>query len=195
MARRAAPWRLTPPPRKWQTLGMQTAIACLTPSEIEAALPGLAALLADCVEGGAAVNFVWPFDAEQALAYWRRQLPGLLAGRAKLFVARDAGGGILGCVMLDADTPPNQPHRAEIKKLLVLRRARRLGLARALMLAAEDAARRLGRTLLILDTRDGDNGQKLYEAIGYVLFGRVPGYSLPVHGGEAETCAFYYKQL
>jgi len=180
---------------------MQTAsITCLEPSGIEAALPGLAELLADCVEGGAAVNFVWPFDAGQALAYWRRQLPGLLAGKAKLFVARPAAGesgagGILGCVMLDTDTPPNQPHRAEIKKLLVLRRARRLGLARALMLAAEAEARRLGRSLLILDTRDGDNGQKLYEAIGYVLFGRVPGYSLPVHGGEAETCAFYYKQL
>lgn len=158
------------------------------------AIDELAEVLRDCVEGGAAVNFMHPFPLDAARAFWSRAIAGIAADEAVLLVAR-RDGCLSGTVMLGLDTPPNQPHRADVKKLLVHRRARRQGLARALMLAAEAEARRLGRILLTLDTRHGDSAEQLYRSLGFQLVGIVPRYSLPPEGGAAEDCAFYYKEL
>lgn len=154
----------------------------------------LADILSDCVEGGAAVNFMHPFSPAAARAFWTRAIASVAADEAVLLAARH-DGRLSGTVMLGLDTPPNQPHRAEIKKLLVHRRARRHGLARQLMLAAEAEARRLGRVLLTLDTRHGDRAEQLYLSLGYTLIGVVPRYSLPPEGGVADDCAFFYKEL
>jgi ribosomal protein S18 acetylase RimI-like enzyme len=169
-------------------------IALLDASGAEAALDDLAAVLHDCVLHGASVNFVQPFPIDAARAWWQRQLPDLYAGRALLFVARRAGA-VVGTVMLGLDTPPNQPHRADIKKLLVHSRARRQGLARALMQAAEAEARRRGLTLLTLDTEHGSSAEPLYHSLGYILLGIIPGYALSSDGAAAQPCAFFYKAL
>lgn len=154
----------------------------------------LADILSDCVAGGAAVNFMHPFSPAEARAFWIRAIASVAAGKAVLLAARH-DGRLSGTVMLGLDTPPNQPHRADVKKLLVHRRARRQGLARQLMLAAEAEARRLGRVLLTLDTRHGDRAEQLYLSLGYKLIGIVPRYSLPPEGGVADDCAFFYKEL
>lgn len=157
------------------------------------ALDELAQVLWDCVDGGASVNFVKPYGMDEARAFWRKVIPGLAAGGALLLAARQEGK-IAGTVMLGLDTPPNQPHRADVKKLLVHRGARRQGLARALMLAAEAEARRLGRFLLTLDTQHGGAAERLYRALGYVELGILPDYSLSTEG-QLEACAFFYKDL
>lgn len=166
----------------------------LSAAQATAAIEELAEILRDCVEGGAAVNFMHPFPQEAARAFWIRAIAGIAASEAVLLAARH-DGRLSGTVMLGLDTPPNQPHRADVKKLLVHRRARRHGLARALMLAAETEARHLGRILLTLDTRHGDRAERLYVSLGYRLVGIVPRYSLPPEGGIADDCAFYYKEL
>ena len=112
-----------------------------------------------------------------------------------VFVARDKDGSIAGTVMLGMETPPNQKHRADVKKLLVHSRARRRGLARALMQAAETEARRRGLTLLTLDTEHGSAAEPLYHALGYTLLGILPGYALAADGAALQPCAFFYKPL
>jgi ribosomal protein S18 acetylase RimI-like enzyme len=169
-------------------------ISILDAAATEAELDALATVLHDCVEHGAAVNFVWPFPLDGARAFWRRQLPALQDGTAVLIVAR-RGDAIVGTVMLGLDTPPNQPHRADVKKLLVHSAARRQGLARALMQAAEAEARRRGLTLLTLDTRHGDSAEPLYHSLGYTLLGIIPGYSLSTDQTTADPCTFFYKTL
>lgn len=166
----------------------------LTAEHATGMIGDLAEILCDCVASGAAVNFMHPFPPEAARAFWTRAIAGVASGDAILLAARH-DGRLSGTVMLGLDTPPNQPHRAEVKKLLVHRRARRNGLARQLMLAAEAEARRIGRTLLTLDTRHGDGAEQLYLSLGYILVGIVPRYSLPPAGGSGEDCAFFYKEL
>lgn len=166
----------------------------LSAAQATQAIDELAEILRDCVEGGGAVNFMHPFSLDAARSFWSRAIPGIGTDATVLLVARH-DGRLSGTVMLGLDTPPNQPHRADVKKLLVHRRARRHGLARALMLAAEAEARRLDRILLTLDTRHGDKAEQLYLSLGYRLVGIVPRYSLPPEGGIADDCAFYYKEL
>jgi GNAT superfamily N-acetyltransferase len=166
----------------------------LSAAQATTAIDELAEILRDCVDDGAAVNFMHPFSQEAARAFWSRAIAGLAADHALLLVARH-DGRLSGTVMLGLDTPPNQPHRADVKKLLVHGRARRHGLARKLILAAEAEALSLGRTLLTLDTRHGDKAEQLYLSLGYRLIGIVPRYSLPPWGGLADDCAFYYKEL
>jgi GNAT superfamily N-acetyltransferase len=175
------------------TPGMTPMIRKLDAAAAKAEIAALAEVLKDCVDDGAAVNFLTPFSEAQARAFWERAIAEIAAGKAVLLVA-DHDGRLAGTVMLGLDTPPNQPHRADVKKMLVHRRARRRGLARALLLAIEAEARGLGRTLLTLDTRQGDNAEPLYQGMGYVLVGVVPGYSLASAGG-LDAAAFYYKQL
>lgn len=169
-------------------------IAILDAAAAETELDALAEILHDCVLHGASVNFVQPFPMAAARQYWQRQLPDLRDGRTLLFVAR-RDGMVAGTVMLGLDTPPNQPHRADIKKLLVHSRARRRGLARALMLAAEAEARRRNLTLLTLDTEHGSSAEPLYHGLGYTLLGIMPGYALAADGTTTQPCAFFYKTL
>ncbi len=170
-------------------------IAILNAAAAEAELDALAEILHDSVQHGASVNFLQPFAMEQARAFWQRQLPALHDDSAVLFVARNKDGNIVGTVMLGMDTPPNQKHRADVKKLLVHSRARRQGLGRRLMQAAESEARQRGLTLLTLDTEHGSAAEPLYHALGYTLLGILPGYALAADGKALQPCAFFYKSL
>jgi GNAT superfamily N-acetyltransferase len=152
----------------------------------------LAAVLIDCVEGGASVSFMHPLSLPRALAFWQRVASDVDGGARILLVAEDAGG-IVGTVQLVLDQPENQPHRADISKMLVHRRARRLGVGAALMRAAEDAARGAGKSLLVLDTASGD-AERLYRRLGWTLAGTVPDYALWPQGGLCDT-SFYYRKL
>jgi GNAT superfamily N-acetyltransferase len=153
-------------------------------------LEELAHVLMDCVEGGASVSFMNPLTYERAAAFWRRVAADVEAGRRVLLIAED-DQGICGTVQLLLDLPENQPHRAELVKMLVHRRARRLGLGAALMRAAESTARECGRTLLVLDTVTGDDGERLYARLGWVRVGEIPRYALMPNGVPCSTTVFY----
>ena len=149
----------------------------------------LATVLIDCVEGGASVSFMYPLSRERAVALWRRVAQGVAAGERVLIVAEDARG-LCGTVQLVLDQPENQPHRAELSKMLVHRRARRRGLGAALMRAAEAAARDCGKTLLVLDTAN-DEAERLYERLGWTRVGMIPDYALLPQGGLCGTTVYY----
>lgn len=151
-------------------------------------------LLHDCVHAGAAVSFILPFSREEAAAFWRNKvLPAVQDGTCRVVVAR-RDGKIVGSVQVDLATPPNQPHRGEIKKLLVHPSARRAGIARALMLAIEEQARGAHRTLLTLDTASAA-AEHLYASLGYVRVGVIPRFSLRPDAFELEGTTVMYKEL
>lgn len=158
----------------------------------DAQVGALARVLIDCVEGGASVSFMHPLSLNAALAFWRRVADDVQRGARALVVAEDAGG-IIGTVQVVLEQPENQPHRADISKMLVHRRARRLGVGAALLRASEDAAREAGKSLLVLDTADSTAG-RLYTRLGWILVGVVPDYALLPHGGLCAT-GFYYRKL
>lgn len=159
-------------------------------SESEAA--GLAELLIDCVDGGASVSFMQPLSMAKALAFWHGVGEGVARGERILVVAEDASG-IVGTVQLVLEQPENQPHRADLSKMLVRRSARRRGLGEALMRAAEDAARECGKSLLVLDTASTD-AERLYARLGWHRCGTVPGFALLPRGGLCAT-TFFYREL
>lgn len=170
-------------------------VESLTPGQAEREIPALAALLHDCVHAGASVNFIMPFRLDEAEAFWRgKVLPPLRAGPRVLLVVRE-GRGIAGTVQLSTDTPPNQPHRAEVTKLLVHPDFRRRGIARALMAELERRARTLGRDLITLDTRTGDMAEPLYTSLGYVTAGTIPGYCLDPSANRLDATTIMYKRL
>jgi len=152
-------------------------------------LQSLAGLLIDCVEGGASVSFMHPLPLERALAFWRGVADSAARGERALLVAEDAAG-IVGTVQVLLDQPENQPHRADVAKMLVHRRARRQGLGEALMQGAEQLARECGKTLLVLDTASDDAG-RLYTRLGWQRCGVIPGYALLPQGGLCDTTYFY----
>ena len=156
----------------------------------DAQIDGLADVLIDCVESGASVSFMHPLTRERAVAFWRRVADGVAAGERALLVAEDASG-VCGTVGLVLDQPENQPHRADLAKMLVRRRARRRGLGAALMRAAEATARECGRTLLVLDAVTGGDAARLYERLGWVKVGDIPGYALMPLGDVCSTTVFY----
>jgi GNAT superfamily N-acetyltransferase len=156
----------------------------------EAQISQLAEVLVDCVEGGASVSFMWPLTRERAVAFWRGVAQGVAAGERALLVADDARG-ICGTVQLVLGQPENQPHRADLAKMLVHRRARRQGLGAALVGAAESTARECGKTLLVLDAVTGGDGARLYERLGWVRVGEIPGYALMPQGGLCSTTVYY----
>jgi GNAT superfamily N-acetyltransferase len=158
----------------------------------DAQIEQLAHVLIDCVEGGASVSFMHPLTRERAVAFWRRVAQGVAAGERVLVVAEDAQG-VCGTVQLMLDQPENQPHRAELMKMLVHRRARRSGLGAALMHAAEAAARDCGKTLLVLDTANPE-AERLYERMGWVRVGVIPDFALLPFGGLCQT-TFFYRTL
>jgi GNAT superfamily N-acetyltransferase len=156
----------------------------------DVSLNGLCEVLTDCVEGGASVSFMLPFARERAEAFWRRVALDVNAGARALLVAED-DRGICGTVQLVLDLPENQPHRADLAKMLVHRRARRRGLGAALMRAAESTARDCGRTLLVLDTVTGGDAERLYEELGWSRVGVIPRYALMPNGAPCDTTVFY----
>jgi GNAT superfamily N-acetyltransferase len=154
---------------------------------------GLAAVLVDCVEGGASVSFMHPLGHDRAAAFWAETLASAQRGERVVLVAEDGGGDVVGTVQVICTAPENQPHRGEVAKLLVHRRARRRGVAEALMRAADAAAVDAGKTLLVLDTASGD-AERLYGRLGWQRVGVIPGYALGPSGGLVDTAVFY-KQL
>ncbi|QEH37592.1 Acetyltransferase [Aquisphaera giovannonii] len=162
--------------------------------EVEAShVDGLADLLIDCVEGGASVSFMQPLTRERAAAFWRRVATAVSTGERILLVAEDSAG-ICGTVQVILDMPENQPHRAEVAKMLVHRRSSRQGLGAVLMRAAEEEAREANRTLLVLDAVTGGDGARLYERLGWLLVGDIPGFALMPDGRPCST-TYYYRDL
>ena len=153
---------------------------------------GLADLLVDSVDDGASVGFMYPLAREKAVAFWRRVAAGVAAGDRALLIAED-GTGIVGTVHLLLALPENQPHRADVTKMLVHPRARRRGIGAALMEAAEEMARDCGRTLLVLDTVTGSDADRLYSRLGWVRVGEIPDFALLARGGLWGTMVFYKK--
>lgn len=153
----------------------------------------LADLLIDSVEGGASLSFMHPLAKEKAVAFWGRVAQGVASGERALLVAEDALG-VCGTVQLVLEQPENQPHRADLCKMLVHRRARRRGLGESLMREAERTARECGKTLLVLDAITDGDAARLYERLGWVRVGDIPGYALKPHGGLCST-TYYYRNL
>jgi GNAT superfamily N-acetyltransferase len=168
-------------------------IISLSAPVAQPALEQLADVLVDCVEGGASVSFMSPFSRDSALGFFRKVASSVAAGDTLLLAAR-LDGTIVGTVQLGLDTPPNQPHRADIKKMLVHRSARGRGIGAALMAQVEQEARRRGRWLLVLDTVPGENGHRLYLRAGWTQSGIVPDYALFPNGRPCDT-AFMWKRL
>jgi GNAT superfamily N-acetyltransferase len=152
----------------------------------------LADVLIDCVEGGASVSFMHPLTRERAIAFWRRVAEGVADGGRALLIAEDERG-LCGTVQVVFDLPENQPHRADLAKTLVHRRARRAGLGAALVRAAEATARECGRSLIVLDTVTGADGARLYERLGWVRVGDIPDYALFPRGGFCSTTVYYRR--
>jgi len=158
----------------------------------ETAIDQLVAVLLDCVEGGASVGFMNSLDAAKAGAFWRGLAPAVAAGHRVLLVAEDADG-IVGTVQVVLNLPDNQPHRADITKMLVHRRGRKRGIGFGLMRAAENEARAAGRSLLVLDTVTGSDADRLYRRMGWAPAGTIPEYALMPDGGLISTTFFYRK--
>ncbi len=155
-------------------------------------LDELGAVLVDCVEGGASVSFMAPFGLEEARAFWRGVAGALGAGEALLVVALHEGR-VAGTVQVGLKQTPNQPHRADVKKLLVHRDARGLGLSRLLMQAAEDGAAKAGKVLLVLDTATGSPAETIYARFGWQRVGVIPDYALYPDGSFCGTTIFYKR--
>ena len=156
----------------------------------DAHIEGLADVLMDCVEGGASVSFMHPLSRDHAVAFWRRVADGVAGGQRALIIAEDAIG-ICGTVQLLLEQPDNQPHRVDLAKMLVHRRARRKGLGEALMRAAEQTARDCDKTLLVLDAVTDGDAARLYARLGWVRVGDIPNYALYPQGGYCSTTYFY----
>ena len=156
-------------------------------------LAELAEVLVDCVAGGASVSFMPPLEHEDAKAFFTKIAGEVVRGEAALLVAR-VNGRIVGTVQLGLATPPNQPHRADIRKLLVHRSARGRGIGIALMTAAEEAARARGRTLLVLDTALGGDAERLYTRANWTRVGVIPNYALFPDGSPCDT-VYFWKQV
>jgi len=166
----------------------------LNAAQAQARVSELAEVLRDCVEGGASVGFMLPLAAGRPEAFWRRVAEGVAAGERHLFVAEDEHGRVCGTVSLVIDMPDNQPHRADVSKMLVHRRARRQGLAERLLLALEAKARELGKTTLVLDTVTGSDASRLYERLGWQKAGDIPNYALMPDGAPCST-TYYFRAL
>ena len=170
-----------------------TKIDQLTAADIRAQVPDLSDVLIDCVHDGASVGFLSPLSRERAIEFWLSIAKTVEQGRRVVFVARQHDDRIDGTVQLVLAGAENQPHRADIAKLLVHTRARRQGMADQLMQAAEAHARSIGHDLLVLDTAT-DEAARLYEARGWIRAGIIPDYALNPDGSRTPTI-FYWKDL
>jgi ribosomal protein S18 acetylase RimI-like enzyme len=157
-------------------------------------ISALCEVLIDCVEGGASVSFMQPLSRAKAEDFWLGVAKSIALGERALIVARNSKDHIVGTVQVILRQPENQPHRADISKLLVHRNARCHGLGASLMAAAEHSAKAAGKRVLVLDTASGGGAESLYERLGWQLCGRIPDYALWPNGGLCAT-TIYYKQL
>lgn len=172
---------------------MTATIRRLGAAEARAALPDLCEVLTDCVNGGASVGFMQPYNNADAEPYWRGVADAVASGATLLLVA-EIKGRIVGTVQVGSAQMPNQPHRGDLKKLLVHRAARGKGLARVLMDAAEREAAARGMTLLVLDTATGSDAEAIYPRLGWERVGVIPDYALWPDGGLCAT-TFFYKRV
>lgn len=159
-------------------------------ADVRAHLDALATVLADCVAGGASVSFMAPFSHDQARQAFEGWTAEVEEGTRILLAAFDRGE-LVGSVQVVHAWPPNQPHRADVAKLLVRRSARRRGVARRLMERAEVEARADGKTLLVLDTVTGDPAERLYERTGWTKVGVIPRFALYPDGRPCDTTVFW----
>ncbi|WP_373323896.1 GNAT family N-acetyltransferase [Dictyobacter formicarum] len=157
-------------------------------------LPELIRLLQETVASGASVGFLPPLEVEEARQYWLATLRDVADNSQVLLVAKNDHGQLLGSVQLALAMKPNGRHRAEVQKLFVDPSQRRRGIGRALMQAIEEAARAQGRTLLVLDTREGDAAEQLYRRAGYIEAGRIPAYAISA-AGTLDGTIYFYKVL
>jgi GNAT superfamily N-acetyltransferase len=155
---------------------------------------GMARALVACVNDGAAVSFLPPMTVERALAFWRKVSAAVARGE-KILLAAWCDGNLAGTVQLDLATPENQPHRADVAKMLVHPQARRRGIGRALLARAEAEGVAAGRTLLTLDTREGDFAEALYRGAGWTECGRIPDYALNADRATAHATVLFCKRL
>ena len=159
----------------------------------EREIEGLSDVLIDCVEGGASVSFMLPMSRAKADAFWRSTAASVARGERVVLAAEDAAGTIVGTAQVILAQPENQPHRGDLAKMLVHRRARRRGVGAALLVAAERSALSAGKTLLVLDTAS-DDAERLYARQGWQRCGEIPNYALWPDGRPCAT-TFFYKFL
>jgi GNAT superfamily N-acetyltransferase len=156
-------------------------------------IEGLSDVLIDCVEGGASVSFMRPMSRAKAESFWRSMAASVARGERAVLAAEDASGAIVGTVQVIVAQPENQPHRGDLAKMLVHRRARRQGIGAALLVAAERQALSAGKTLLVLDTAS-DDAERLYVSHGWQRCGEIPDYALWPDGRPCAT-TIYFKFL
>ncbi len=169
-------------------------IDVLSPDTLDDHITALAEVLNVCVAGGASVSFVLPHTLHDSMTFWTHKVrPGVLSGDRVVLAAR-VGTRIAGSVQLDCDTPPNQPHRAEVSKLLVHPEFRKHGIARALMIELEQQARRKDRNLLTLDTAS-DKAERLYMSLGYHRVGAIPSFARDPIEDRYDPTTIMYKIL
>lgn len=173
---------------------MNVVIRELNGAEALVRVDELAEVLRDCVEGGASVGFMLPLAQGRPEAFWHKVAAGVAAGERHLFVAEDEAGRLCGTLSLVVDMPDNQPHRADVSKMLVHRRARRQGVAERLLKVLEAKARELGRTTLVLDTVTGSEASRVYERLGWQRAGDIPNYALMPDGPPCST-SYYFKPI
>ena len=167
-------------------------IRCLQ-TIVEREIEGLSDVLIDCVEGGASVSFMLPMSRAKADAFWRSTAASVARGERVVLAAEDAAGTIVGTAQVILAQPENQPHRGDLAKMLVHRRARRRGVGAALLVSAERSALSAGKTLLVLDTAS-DDAERLYARQGWQRCGEIPNYALWPDGRPCAT-TFFYKFL
>jgi GNAT superfamily N-acetyltransferase len=148
-------------------------------------------VLIDCVEGGASVSFMFPMSRAKAEAFWQRTAASAARGERVVLVAQDSAGLTVGTIQVILNQPENQPHRADVAKMLVHRRMRRRGVGAALLAAAERSALGAGKTLLVLDTVSGSDGERLYSRHGWQRCGEIPNYALWPDGRPCATMIFF----
>ena len=168
-------------------------IRCLTAAEGRQHIAALAGVLLDCVEGGASVSFMASLSKAGAESYFEDVLAGVQKGD-RILLAAFFDSSLVGTVQILTSMPPNQPHRADVAKLLVLRAARGQGIGSRLMEEAERVSRQAGKTLLVLDTATGDRAERLYVHLGWTRLGVIPGYAMYPDGTWGDT-TFFWKRL
>ncbi|TDX77797.1 ribosomal protein S18 acetylase RimI-like enzyme [Neorhizobium sp. R1-B] len=169
-----------------------TTIRIVDAEEARAVLPDLSEILSDCINGGASVGFMLPFEPSDATGYWQEIADAVEKGSIILAVA-EVEGRVVGTVQVGLASKPNQPHRGDLMKLLVHRSARGLGLSRKLMDVVEAEAARRGRTLLVLDTATGSEAESIYPRFGWERVGVIPDYAMWPQGGFCGTTLFYKR--
>lgn len=167
----------------------------LHPADLAIHLDALADILLACVADGASVSFVFPFSQAEATTFWLQKVFPAVQNGETVLLGSFLNGELVGTVQLCLGLPANQQHRGDVSKLLVHPKARRAGLARALMQALEEETRKRGKVLLVLDTRSGDPSQRLYESLGYQVAGSIPGFCKHPTEEHFEATTYLYKAL